>query len=287
MKIIETVPEMQRFSDALRAGGKRIGFVPTMGYFHEGHLSLMRIARERADVVVISIFVNPTQFGPDEDLEDYPRDFERDREMAESVGVDVIFNPSVDQMYPDRYQTYVTVQEVSKDLCGPSRPVHFRGVATVCTKLFCAVKPHFAVFGEKDYQQLQVINRLVLDLGMDLEIVPGPTFREPDGLAMSSRNVYLSPAERKSALSLRKALEEARRLFDSGEQSVEAIVEGASRTIREYEGTRIDYVKVADAASCIPLSGEIEGDCVLALAVYLGKTRLIDNMVFRLPESDE
>jgi pantoate--beta-alanine ligase len=218
MQIIETVKSMQVFSESLRNQGKIVTFVPTMGYFHEGHLNLMREAGKRGDCVVISIYVNPTQFGPNEDFEQYPRDFDRDRAMAESVGVDVIYSPSNREMYPPNYSTYVTVEGVTDNLCGLSRPGHFRGVATVCAKLFNAVKPHIAVFGKKDFQQLVVIRRMVQDLNLDLEILGMATTRETDGLAMSSRNIYLTAEERKSALSLSRSLKMAKERYDSGER---------------------------------------------------------------------
>src|SRR4030042_1875589 len=210
MKIINSITEMQAYSEGLRLKGKRLAFVPTMGYFHEGHLKLMREAKKMADILIVSIYVNPTQFGAKEDLSKYPRDFERDSKMAEGAGVDVIFYPSDKEMYPGNYQTYVSVEEVTKDLCGLSRPGHFRGVATVCAKLFNLGKPHVAVFGKKDFQQLVVIKRMVTDLNMDLEIVGLDTVREADGLAMSSRNIYLKPEERESALSLSRGLKKAK-----------------------------------------------------------------------------
>ncbi|MCX5843210.1 MAG: pantoate--beta-alanine ligase, partial [Deltaproteobacteria bacterium] len=206
MKILNTAREMQAFSESLRNKGKNIAFVPTMGYFHEGHLSLMQEGARLGDFLAISIYVNPTQFGPGEDLGRYPRDFERDRSLAEGVGVDVIYYPENKEMYPEYYQTYVTVEAVTQNLCGITRPGHFRGVATVCAKLFNIVKPHVAIFGKKDFQQLVTIKRMVQDLNMDLEIIGMPIVREADGLAMSSRNVYLKEKERDSALSLSRSL---------------------------------------------------------------------------------
>ena len=279
MKIIESAKAMQALSESLRNQGKIVTFVPTMGYFHEGHLNLMREARKRGDCVVISIYVNPTQFGPNEDFEQYPRDFEKDRAMAESVGVDVIYYPSNQEMYPPHYQTYVTVEEVTDNLCGLSRPGHFRGVATVCAKLFNAVKPHITVFGKKDFQQLAVIKRMVLDLNMDLDVVGMATTREPDGLAMSSRNIYLSAEERVSALSLSRSLKMAKELFDQGERDAAIIIGKVKSLIESHPFTKIDYVQICDTTTMTD-AARLDGECVLALAVRVGKTRLIDNYVF-------
>jgi len=279
MKIIETVKEMQSFSEALRNQGKKIAFVPTMGYFHDGHLNLMREGRKRGDCVVVSIYVNPTQFGPNEDFSRYPRDFERDRELAAGVGVDVIFYPSNEEMYPEHYQTYVTVEGVTDNLCGLSRPGHFRGVATVCAKLFNMVKPHVAIFGQKDFQQLIVIKRMVQDLNMDLEVVGMPTTREADGLAMSSRNTYLSNEERSSALSLSRSLKMAKAAYEDGERDAKKIVDAVCASIEGHPHAVIDYVKICDIKTMQDV-GRMESPCVMALAVKFGKTRLIDNYVF-------
>jgi pantoate--beta-alanine ligase len=279
MKIIESAKAMQALSESLRNQGKIVTFVPTMGYFHEGHLNLMREARKRGDCVVISIYVNPTQFGPNEDFEQYPRDFERDRAMAESVGVDVIYYPSNQEMYPPNYQTYVTVEAVTDNLCGLSRPGHFRGVATVCAKLFNAVKPHITVFGKKDFQQLAVIKRMVLDLNMDLEVMGMATTRETDGLAMSSRNIYLSAAERISALSLSRSLKMAKELFEQGEREAASIIGKVKSHIESHPYTKIDYVQICDTTTMKDVA-RLDGECVMALAVRVGKTRLIDNYVF-------
>jgi len=279
MKIIKSAKEMQLFSESLRNQGKIVTFVPTMGYFHEGHLNLMREAGKRGDCVVISIYVNPTQFGPNEDFEQYPRDFDRDLAMAESVGVDVIYFPSNQEMYPPNYQTYVTVEGVTDNLCGLSRPGHFRGVATVCAKLFNAVKPHIAVFGKKDFQQLVTIKRMVQDLNLDLEVVGMATTREPDGLAMSSRNIYLTVEERKSALSLSRSLKIARELYEQGERDAAKIAEKVKSNIESNLYTKIDYVQICDTTTMKDVA-RLEGECVIALAVRVGKTRLIDNYVF-------
>ncbi len=279
MKIIKTVREMQGYSDLLRREEKVIAFVPTMGYLHEGHLDLMREGKKRGDCLVISIYVNPTQFAPGEDLEKYPRDFEYDERCARDVGVDVIFYPSDREIYPDGFQTYVTVEKVSNNLCGLSRPIFFRGVATICTKLFNIVNPHVTVFGKKDFQQLTVIKRMVGDLNMDIEVVGMPTTREPDGLAMSSRNAYLKDVERESALSLSRSLKLAQGLYEEGERRASVIIE----TVREYIGShpsaKIDYVKICDTGTMEDVE-TLEEESVLALAVWVGFPRLIDNYVF-------
>jgi len=278
MRVIESIKEMQSHCESLRLSGKRISFVPTMGYFHEGHLSLMREARRTADHVVVSIYVNPTQFGPKEDFSKYPRDFDRDAAMAKSVGVDVIFFPSNQDMYPGGYQTYVDVEQVTKNLCGMSRPGHFRGVTTICCKLFNIVKPHSAIFGKKDFQQLAAIKRMVADLNLDLEIVGLPTYREPDGLAMSSRNVYLSKEERSSALALVGALKLAQNLYAEGERNAVKIIKQAEKVIKNEPFTNIDYIKICDTATLEDVN-EIKNEVVMALAVKVGETRLIDNSV--------
>ena len=276
MKIIHESREMQSFSEGLRNQGKRIILVPTMGYFHEGHLSLMRIGRELGECLVVSLFVNPAQFSHDEDFEDYPRDFESDCRMAESVGVDVIFNPHVEMIYPPGYQTYVTVEEVTRGLCGTSRPIHFRGVATVVAKLFNIVEPHSAVFGQKDFQQLVTIRRMVEDLNFDIEIVGGPIFREPDGVAMSSRNIYLSPEERAAARSLSRSVSEVESLFARGERRAGTLTSKGRECIKAEPQAEIDYVEIRDAASLEPVV-EIKREAVYALAVRFKKARLIDN----------
>jgi pantoate--beta-alanine ligase len=279
MITIESIKEMQAYAESLRLQGKKIAFVPTMGYFHEGHLKLMREAKRMADCLVVSIYVNPTQFGPKEDLSKYPRDFKRDSKMAEGVGVDIIFYPSDKEMYPDGYQTYVNVEEVTKNLCGLSRPGHFRGVTTVCTKLFNIVKPHVAIFGKKDFQQYVAIKRMVADLNLDLEIVGLTTVREVDGLAMSSRNVYLQKNERPSALALIASLKLAQKLYDNGEKKTSIIKKEAENLIKEAPFTEIDYVKICDTETLNDID-KITGEAVIALAVKVAKTRLIDNHVF-------
>jgi pantoate--beta-alanine ligase len=276
MEVLEGIDVIQRKCEDLRLSGKTLGLVPTMGFLHEGHLELMRVAKRHADVVIISIFVNPAQFGPTEDFSRYPRDTEGDLEKARKVGVDIVFLPSVQEMYPDGFQTKISVEKVTKHLCGLSRPTHFDGVTTVVAKLFNITKPHFAVFGQKDYQQLTVISRMVGDLNMDIEIVGVPTFREPDGLAMSSRNTYLSPEERKSALCLKKSLDLARSLVESGETSAAKVKRALEELILGHPYSSIDYVTLCDPVT-LEDAETLEAETLLALAVRVGKTRLIDN----------
>jgi len=281
METIATVKEMQSLSSRARREGKVIAFVPTMGYFHEGHLSLMREGRRRGDLLVVSIFVNPTQFGPSEDFEKYPRDFARDSKMAEEVGVDVIFYPNVEEMYPSDHQTFVRVTEVTRGLCGRLRPTHFQGVTTVVAMLFNIVMPHVAIFGEKDFQQLVTIQQMVRDLHMDVEVVGMPTIREADGLAMSSRNVYLKkPEERKAALSLHLSLNRAEELLKRGEKRAKAVIEEMEKILRSEPSVRIDYIQVCNARTLQDID-RTEGDVVIALAAYVGNVRLIDNFAFQ------
>lgn len=282
MKVIEGAADMQRYAETLRNSGKKIAFVPTMGYLHRGHLSLMEAGRKMGDCLVTSIYVNPTQFGPTEDLAKYPRDFQRDETLCREVGVDVIFYPGDRDMYPEHYQTYVHVEGVTENLCGLSRPGHFRGVATVCAKLFNIVKPHVAVFGKKDFQQLVVIRRMVEDLNMDLEIIGLPTVREPDGLAMSSRNTYLKPDEREAALSLSRSLLLAKTLYEKGERDAGKIIEEVTRFIGRHPEGKIDYVKICDTTTMKDVN-RLQGKEVIALAVRVGVARLIDNYVFGDP----
>ncbi len=280
MEVIKTIKEMKEFSSQARRAGKTIAFVPTMGYFHDGHLSLMREGRRRGHLLIISLFVNPTQFGPNEDFKNYPRDFERDSKMAEEVGVDVLFAPEASDMYPLNHQTIVRVEKVTQNLCGRSRPIHFQGVTTVVMMLFEIVMPHVAIFGEKDYQQLVTIQQMVRDLHMSVEVVGMPTVREADGLAMSSRNAYLLPEERKAALSLYRSLQKAKELLQKGERKAERILHEMKGIFQSKPLVRIDYVQICDATTLQDVD-RIEGDVVVALAAYLGKTRLIDNLVYR------
>ncbi len=278
IQIITDIPLMQREADRLREAGKRIVLVPTMGFFHEGHLNLMRLGRKEGDHLVVSIFVNPTQFGPTEDIKAYPRDFERDCAMAESVGVDTVFLPPADAMYTGGYQTYVSLERLPLHLCGLSRPNHFRGVSSVVTKLFHVAKPHTAVFGEKDRQQLIIIRRMVRDLNFDIKIVGGPIVREDDGLAMSSRNFYFSKEERLSAPVLFQTLQAAQKLVEQGERNSRRIIAMAGELILSRPHTRIDYVSICDPETLEDVD-QIDKEALMALAVYVGKARLIDNTV--------
>ena len=280
MQIVSTPREMSCISDELRKSGKTIVLVPTMGYFHEGHLSLMREGRRRGDVLVVSLFVNPTQFGEGEDYQIYPRDFSRDKDLVGGIGVDVLFVPTVEQMYPEDYQTFVEVERVTKPMEGQFRPSHFRGVTTVVAKLFNIVKPHIAIFGEKDFQQLAVIRRMVEDLNMGVEIIGMPIVRERDGLAMSSRNQYLTSDQRKAALSLNRSLQEASQLFRSGERNSRRIIDAVERVIEPERDVTIEYVEIRDAKTLEEIE-MIEGQAVIALAIKVGKVRLIDNLIFR------
>jgi pantoate--beta-alanine ligase len=276
MEIISDPGQMQARALTWRSQGLVTVLVPTMGFFHQGHLSLMEYGRTVGDKLVVSLFVNPTQFGPAEDYQRYPRDFDRDAALAQQVGVDVLYAPAVEAMYPAGYQTYVEVGQLSQGLCGASRPGHFRGVATVVLKLFHQVQPQAAVFGEKDYQQLAVIRRLVADLNVPVTIVGRPIVREADGLAMSSRNTYLNPAERGAALCLYRAILAARELVAAGENSREKIIKEIKKIITQTPHTRLDYLALVDAATLEEVE-TIAGEARLALAVWVGKTRLIDN----------
>ena len=277
MKLIHTIHEMQNFTRHAHRHSERVALVPTMGYLHEGHLSLVSEAQKHADLVVVSIFVNPTQFSPGEDLEAYPRDFEHDRNLCELHGVNAIFSPTVKEMYPVEPSTWVTEESLSGVLCGKSRPTHFKGVTTVVAKLFNAVTPDVAVFGEKDYQQACVIKKMTSDLNFHTKIVTAPIVREADGLAMSSRNKYLSTEERQNSLSINTSLKEAEKSVLSGEQDPAAISAGIELRISQ-NGGKLDYVEIMDSELLIPVK-EIDGKVVIVVAAYFGKTRLIDNIV--------
>ncbi len=280
MRIIETIGEMQQQAVRWRRAGKRIVLVPTMGYFHQGHLALMRHGRQLGDLLGVSLFVNPTQFGPGEDFERYPKNFERDRQLAEEVGVDFLFVPSAAEMYPNGYQTYVEVMEVTQPLCGVSRPGHFRGVATVVSKLFNIVKPDVAVFGEKDFQQLVTIQRLVKDLHFEVEVVGHPTVREPDGLAMSSRNAYLTPEQRRQAVVLSQSLHWARESVAGGETRSEVILDQVRSMIDSAPEVEVDYVEIRHPETMAVME-RIEEPGLLAVAAYVGRARLIDNTLLQ------
>lgn len=283
IQIFTAIDQMQQEASRLLQAGKTIAFVPTMGYLHEGHLALMREGRKHGDVLIISIFVNPTQFGPGEDFQTYPRDLDRDVSLAESVGVDVVFAPEAEAMYEKACQTYVELEMLPGYLCGPSRPSHFRGVATVVTKLFNIVKPHVAIFGEKDYQQMVIIRRMVRDLNLDIRIIGVPIVREPDGLAMSSRNTYLSEDERRSALSLSQSLIQAQESVAQGIKDARELIHAASELICSCSYTKIDYVAVCDPETLKDVD-QVEGPTLMALAVWVGKTRLIDNTILTIED---
>ena len=278
MQTVVNIREMRSESDEFRRQGSRIGFVPTMGFFHEGHLSLIRKARELSDVVVVSLFVNPTQFGPGEDYNEYPRDEERDRNLAMENGCDILFVPTVEDMYPNEYDTYVNVEHLTSVLCGSSRPGHFRGVTTVVSKLFNIVKPHVAVFGQKDAQQAIVIMRMAEDLNHDVEIAIAPIVRETDGLAMSSRNSYLTEKERAEAVVLHQSLIKAEDLIKAGERQSDVIIRAMMDLITTKDSARIDYVSIVDAHNLQSLA-VLQGRVIIALAVQFGKARLIDNIL--------
>lgn len=277
MKIATTIAEVRAQVREWKQQGLTVGLVPTMGYLHEGHASLVKTSVQQCDRTVASVFLNPTQFGPGEDLETYPRDFEHDCTLLTECGCDMVFHPEVSEMYPDGFATFVEVQsEMPRQLCGKTRPIHFRGVCTVVSKLFNIVTPDKAFFGQKDAQQLAIIRRMVLDLSMGIEIVGCPIIREADGLAKSSRNTYLSAEERKAALVLSRAVKLGQELVQNGEKNADKVV-GAMRALIEQEPlARIDYVSAVDGLTMLPVH-EINGGELVAMAVYIGKTRLIDN----------
>jgi len=278
MLVIEQISAMRDWSEAERRGGRRIVFVATMGFLHHAHVCLVREARKRGDRVVVSIFVNPTQFGPGEDFAGYPRDLARDCTLMESEGVEVIFQPAVEEMYPRGNEPHVEGERLSAPLCGATRPGHFRGVATVVAKLFNIVRPHAAIFGEKDYQQLQLIRRMVRDLSMDVEIISYPIVREPDGLAMSSRNAYLAAAERQAAVCLSRSLCKAERLFKRGETSAQALIRLALAELAKEPLAKVEEGNLC-AAETLDDVERIDDPAVLAVAVRIGRARLIDNRV--------
>lgn len=276
MEIIESPGEMTAWAEGVRSRGERIALVPTMGYFHEGHLALMRRGAALADRLVVSLFVNPIQFGPNEDLNRYPRAFARDREAAAGQGAAVLFAPRAEDVYPSGFASRVAVEGLTDTLCGASRPGHFTGVTTVVTKLFHMVAPHVAVFGEKDFQQLAVIRRMVADLNFPVEVIGHPIVREADGLAMSSRNSYLDPEERRRALCLYRSLVMAAAMVAGGERKSAAVETAVKEKISSLKEVSIDYVSIVDAKTLAP-SPEVNPDSLLALAVKVGRTRLIDN----------
>ncbi|QXM06424.1 pantoate--beta-alanine ligase [Crassaminicella indica] len=281
MFVVETVKEIREIIKKEKREGKKIGLVPTMGYLHEGHLSLIRKAKEENDFVVVSVFVNPTQFGEGEDYESYPRELERDSKLSQSAGADILFHPSVAEMYPKGYNTYVETYKITDKLCGVSRPGHFKGVTTVVCKLFNIVAPHRAYFGQKDAQQVVVIKQMVRDLNMDIEIIPCPIVREEDGLALSSRNTYLSQEERRSALILSKSLFKAKDMIENGERDALKIKEFIVNNIKTEPLANIDYVEVVDAENLEDIK-ILNGEVLIALAVKFGNTRLIDNICIKI-----
>jgi pantoate--beta-alanine ligase len=281
MKISKTIDNMRAASREARHEGKRLGFVPTMGALHEGHLSLVRAAKAECDAAAVSIFVNPLQFGPNEDLAKYPRSFERDAEMLENEGVDVLFAPTLEEMYPAGAVTHVTVEGLSEKLCGRSRPGHFRGVTTVVAKLFNIVEPDLAFFGQKDAAQATIIRRMVRDLNLPVEVVVCPIVREPDGLAMSSRNAYLSPQERRSALVLNRSLAHVKNRFDQGERNPANLTEAGKQALAQEPAVRLDYFEIVDPATLDPVE-KLTSPALVAIAAFVGNTRLIDNI--QLPE---
>jgi pantoate--beta-alanine ligase len=285
MQVIGLVAALRQSLGEQRMAGKRIGLVPTMGFLHDGHLSLVRVARQECDVVVMSIFVNPKQFGPGEDFENYPRHVEQDLRLARDGGVDVVFTPDVSEVYPEGFQSEVSVRGLTEPLCGASRPGHFDGVTTVVAKLFNMVGPDRVYFGQKDYQQAAVIQRMVTDLNMPLTVVVCPIVREPDGLAMSSRNAYLSPAERLAAQVLSRALNVAEARIAEGERRAAPLVATLREVIAAEPLARLDYVAVCDPHTLSPLE-TLSETVLVALAVHIGRTRLIDNALYTVPEEN-
>ncbi|MSR65431.1 MAG: pantoate--beta-alanine ligase [Verrucomicrobiae bacterium] len=278
MQTVTSTTEMQQLALRLRREGRRIGFVPTMGYLHDGHMSLVREARKHADVVVVSIFVNPTQFAPNEDLKKYPCDIDRDMRQCETEKVDYVFVPTEADIYPKHYSTYVVEEQLAGHLEGASRPAHFRGVCTVVAKLFNIVQPDVAVFGQKDAQQALIIQRMVRDLNFPIQVIVAPIARDPDGLAMSSRNVYLSPPERKQALALQRSLDWCKEAFHKGQHEASELRKGMLKIVLYGPQAKVDYIEFADPETLELLPAVKKGTLVL-LAVHIGRTRLIDNVV--------
>ena len=283
MNIIRDIQEMKEFSLELRFRRETIGFVPTMGYLHRGHLELVRRALAENDATVVSIFVNPAQFGPSEDFDTYPRDEDRDLQLLKELGVDCVFIPSERVIYPEGYSTYVHVERLTDYLCGAKRPGHFKGVATVVTKLFNIISPDRAYFGQKDAQQFRVLRRMVIDLNMNVEMVEIPTVREEDGLAMSSRNRYMSNSERREALLIREALDKGLEMIREGTHSVSGIRDELGRILRKGKHVFVDYIEIVDEKNLSPVE-RLDNDVILAIAVFVGKTRLIDNEIIRVRE---
>lgn len=280
MEIVNRIQRMKEVIKDIKKDNKTIGFVPTMGCLHQGHLSLVREARRMSDYVIVSIFVNPKQFGPNEDYEKYPRNITKDAEILSQENVDYVFYPAVEEMYPENYRTYVIVEDLSDKLCGKSRPGHFKGVATIVIKLLNIIQPNFAFFGQKDAQQSIIIKRMIRDLNLDTEIIILPIVREPDGLAMSSRNLYLNPEERKAATVLFKSLQAAKELIKDGEKKASKIIERIKKIIADEPLAKIDYIEVVDLDNLNPMKS-LDKTALIAIGVYIGETRLIDNIIVR------
>lgn len=283
MKIITSIDQMKKTARRLKSKGKTIGFVPTMGFLHQGHLSLVRESLKRADATVVSIFVNPTQFGPGEDFKDYPRDLKKDSELLKKEGVDYLFVPEPDEIYPEGYKTYIEVHDLQNKLCGSSRPTHFRGVCTVVLKLFNIVNPDISYFSQKDAQQAIIIKRMVRDLNSDVKIKVLATVREKDGLALSSRNIYLNEEQRKASLVLSKSLKEAEALVKKGERDAAVILNRMQEIISGAPLARIDYTEIVDMEELKPIA-RVEKQALACLAIFVGKARLIDNAILRVKE---
>lgn len=283
MNTVRKIKEMKSVVRDVRSLGKSVGVVPTMGYLHEGHLSLVQASLQSADCTVVSIFVNPAQFGPKEDFKEYPRDLARDSQLLEKLGVDLLFCPDYTEMYPPDYKTYIEVESLQDKLCGPSRPGHFRGVCTVVLKLFNIVQPDVAFFGQKDAQQAIILKRMVSDLNLDVRVEVMPTVREEDGLALSSRNVYLDPEQRQSALCLSRSLNEAAGMIRSGERRTDPLMDRMREIIDREDLAKLDYIAIVDTGSLEPLK-EIKKEALIALAVFFGSVRLIDNMMVSAEE---
>jgi pantoate--beta-alanine ligase len=279
MQVIASIIDMQSTAENLRSKDRLIGLVPTMGALHEGHLSLIRLAKERADTVIVSIFVNPVQFGPSEDFANYPRDLEHDRDLCEKAGADLVFAPTVAEMYPKGYSTYVSEEAISKPLCGISRPTHFRGVTTILAKLFNIVRPDLAVFGQKDAQQVAVVRKMVADLHFSVDIVTAPTVREPDGLAMSSRNRFLTPTQRGDALVIAQALHKAKEMVEGGVHNSDRLIAEATHLMGTRRRVRVIYASIVDRDTMEAVREVVPGKAMMAIAAWVDEVRLIDNLV--------
>ncbi|MDG1325374.1 MAG: pantoate--beta-alanine ligase [Opitutales bacterium] len=279
MQVIHSIGEMQYLSEKLRQGGGKIGFVPTMGYLHDGHLSLVDLLKEQTDTVILSIFVNPIQFGKGEDLEKYPRDLDGDMKLCQERGVDVVFIPAGEEIYRDGHSTLIREEKVSQGLCGKTRPSHFQGVTTICAKLFNICQPHCVALGQKDAQQVVVLKRMIMDLNFPIEVVVGDIFREKDGLAMSSRNSYLTSEQRCDALFVNRSLRAGEELVGQGTVNAESITQAVISTLRQAQSIRLDYVEVVDRNTMEPEQEIIPNQSMIVLAVWIGKIRLIDNLI--------